>query len=64
MLLLDDVISPLDKRVQRDIFFKLFKHNLSHKTRVVVNSNFGFLPHFDKIVVMDEGRIVEVGSYS
>ena len=34
------------------------------QVRVLVTHGLGFLPQCDKIVVMDKGRITEVGSYS
>ena len=34
------------------------------QVRILVTHGVGFLPQCDKIVVMDEGRITEVGSYS
>ena len=36
---------------------------LSRKTRLVVTHNISILPDFDKIVVVKEGRISEIGTY-
>ena len=33
------------------------------QTRVLVTHGLGFLPQCDLIVVMDDGKIIEVGSY-
>ena len=36
---------------------------LARKTRLVVTHNISILPDFDKIVVVKEGRISEIGTY-
>lgn len=34
------------------------------QTRVLVTHGIGFLPQCDKIIVMEEGQITEIGSYA
>ncbi|GFO14038.1 canalicular multispecific organic anion transporter 1 [Plakobranchus ocellatus] len=63
--IMDDPLSAVDAQVGKHIF----KHVLSNKgllrskTRIISTHSVHWLPLMDKIIVMDQGRIVEVGSY-
>lgn len=63
--LFDDPLSAVDSHVGKHIFEKLIGHTgiLKNKTRVLVTHAIGFLPRVDKIVVMKNGQISEVGTY-
>ncbi|OWF55505.1 multidrug resistance-associated protein 1-like [Mizuhopecten yessoensis] len=63
--LLDDPLSAVDSHVGKAIFDKVISHDglLKGKTRVLVTHGIHWLPKVDKIIVMDNGRITEMGSY-
>ena len=62
---LDDPLSAVDAHVGKHIFEKVIgpKGILRNKTRVLVTHAINYLPRVDKIVVMNEGRITETGTY-
>ncbi|XP_077439067.1 ATP-binding cassette sub-family C member 2 [Vanacampus margaritifer] len=64
--LLDDPLSAVDSHVGKHIFDKVIGPNgiLKNKTRVLVTHGVSFLPHVDEIVVLVDGVVSEVGSYS
>jgi len=62
--LLDDPMSALDVQVGKSVFRQAIMEYLRGKTRVVTTHNPGILQHFDHIVIMDEGRIVDQGSFA
>lgn len=37
---------------------------LKNKTRIVATHSLAYLPYFDRVVLMEEGRIVEQGTYA
>ena len=63
--LLDDPLSAVDAHVGKHIFDKVIGPTglLKNKTRVLVTHGVKFLPYFDKIVVLKDGAISEVGTY-
>ncbi|XP_033725264.1 multidrug resistance-associated protein 1-like [Pecten maximus] len=63
--LLDDPLSAVDSHVGKAIFDKVVSNDglLKGKTRILVTHGIHWLPKVDKIIVMDNGRISEVGSY-
>ena len=61
--LLDDPISALDINVGKKVMEEGFIRYLKGKTRIIVTHALAYLPYFDHIIVMDEGRIVEQGTY-
>ncbi|XP_076446983.1 multidrug resistance-associated protein 1-like [Babylonia areolata] len=64
--LLDDPLSAVDSHVGKAIFTDVIgpKGMLKGKTRVLVTHGIHWLPLVDEIVVLKEGQISEVGSYS
>ncbi|KAM3916377.1 multidrug resistance-associated protein 1-like [Leptodactylus fuscus] len=64
--LLDDPLSAVDAHVGQHLFEHVIGPNglLKGKTRVLVTHGISFLPQVDKIIVMSDGRISEVGTYS
>ncbi|XP_076438353.1 ATP-binding cassette sub-family C member 3-like [Babylonia areolata] len=63
--LLDDPLSAVDSRVGKHIFRKVIGASgmLKNKTRVLVTHGIHWLPMCDSIVVMEEGHIVQSGTY-
>lgn len=64
--LLDDPLSAVDSHVGKHIFEEVIGPCgvLKNKVRVLVTHGVGFLSQCDQIVVMDGGRITEVGTYN
>ncbi|XP_033725267.1 LOW QUALITY PROTEIN: multidrug resistance-associated protein 1-like [Pecten maximus] len=63
--LFDDPLSAVDSHVGKAIFDKVVSNDglLKGKTRILVTHGIHWLPKVDKIIVMNNGRISEVGSY-
>ncbi|XP_069101813.1 multidrug resistance-associated protein 1-like isoform X2 [Argopecten irradians] len=63
--LFDDPLSAVDSHVGKAIFDKVIGNEglLKGKTRILVTHGVHWLPKVDKIIVMDNGQISEVGSY-
>ena len=63
--LLDDPLSAVDAHVGKHLFDEVIGPGglLQNKTRILVTHSVRFLPVMDKIVVLKEGRISEVGTY-
>uniref|UniRef100_A0A672I7Q8 ATP-binding cassette, sub-family C (CFTR/MRP), member 2 n=1 Tax=Salarias fasciatus TaxID=181472 RepID=A0A672I7Q8_SALFA len=64
--LLDDPLSAVDAHVGKHLFENVIgpKGILQNKTRILVTHGVSFLPHVDEIVVLVDGVVSEVGSYS
>ncbi|KAL8585023.1 hypothetical protein ACOMHN_043659 [Nucella lapillus] len=64
--LLDDPLSAVDSHVGKHIFDNVIgpQGMMQGKTRILVTHGIGFLSQVDKIVVLKEGVISEVGSFS
>uniref|UniRef100_A0A8B9RAQ1 ABC-type glutathione-S-conjugate transporter n=1 Tax=Astyanax mexicanus TaxID=7994 RepID=A0A8B9RAQ1_ASTMX len=64
--LLDDPLSAVDAHVGKHLFEKVIgpRGLLKDKTRILVTHGISFLPYVDEIVVLVEGVVSEVGSYS
>lgn len=65
IFLLDDPLSAVDPEVGQKIFDSVIGPNglLKRKTRVLVTHDAKFLPVVDKIVVMSNGEVSQVGTY-
>uniref|UniRef100_A0A6I8MXX3 Multidrug resistance-associated protein 1 n=2 Tax=Ornithorhynchus anatinus TaxID=9258 RepID=A0A6I8MXX3_ORNAN len=63
--LFDDPLSAVDAHVGKHIFEKVIgpKGLLRNKTRILVTHGISYLPQVDKIIVMSEGKISEMGSH-
>ncbi|XP_053313014.1 ATP-binding cassette sub-family C member 2-like [Spea bombifrons] len=63
--LLDDPLSAVDVHVGKHLFDKVIGINglLRKKTRILVTHSLTVLPQADLIVVMEGGKIVQVGTY-
>ncbi|TMW62206.1 hypothetical protein Poli38472_009699 [Pythium oligandrum] len=64
ILILDDPLSAVDPHVAHAIFNECIVGLAKDKTRLLVlNSHYELLPHADKILVVQHGRIVGDGKY-
>ncbi|NWX83397.1 MRP1 protein, partial [Nothoprocta pentlandii] len=65
LYLLDDPLSAVDVHVGKHLFDKLIGRSglLKSKTRVLVTHNLTLLPQADLVIMMEEGRISEMGTY-
>ncbi|KAL5019777.1 hypothetical protein ScPMuIL_002669 [Solemya velum] len=63
--LLDDPLSAVDSHVGKHMFQKVIGSTglLRNKTRVLVTHGIHWLPMVDMVVVMEDGRISETGTY-
>ncbi|RUS86781.1 hypothetical protein EGW08_005441, partial [Elysia chlorotica] len=63
--IMDDPLSAVDAQVGKHIFKHVLsdKGMLRSKTRIISTHAIHWLPLMDKIIVMDQGRIAEYGSY-
>lgn len=62
--LFDDPLSAVDALVGRHIFKDCFLRELRKKTRVLITHRLEYLSHADKIVIMEDGRVAESGSFN
>ncbi|XP_077150158.1 multidrug resistance-associated protein 1-like [Ranitomeya variabilis] len=64
--LLDDPLSAVDVHVGKHLFDKVIGYNglLKNKTRILVTHSLTVLPLVDLIVVMEDGRIGQTGTYA
>jgi ABC-type multidrug transport system fused ATPase/permease subunit len=63
LVLLDDPLSALDSHVARTVMEKGIVQWLKGRTRILCTHALQFLPYSDRIVVMNSGQIVEIGTY-
>ncbi|ORY64744.1 P-loop containing nucleoside triphosphate hydrolase protein [Leucosporidium creatinivorum] len=63
-VLLDDPLSAVDAHVGAFIFNEAIMGTLSGKTRILVTHALHVLPHADEILVLENGRIAERGTYT
>ncbi|CAH0480039.1 unnamed protein product [Peronospora belbahrii] len=61
--LLDDILSAVDSHVGHDIFKECIKNCLKNKLVILVTHGLTFLSECDKIMVLENGLIVEEGTY-
>ncbi|XP_048244120.1 ATP-binding cassette sub-family C member 4-like [Haliotis rufescens] len=61
--LLDDPLSAVDPKVGKHIFHSCICDVLQSKTRVLVTHQLQYLKFVDRIVVMSEGQILDIGNY-
>lgn len=62
--LIDDALSALDPQVGNSILENVFKSELSGKTRVIVTHKLNLLKNFDRVIVINLGKIVFDGTYN
>lgn len=59
---LDDPVSALDPAVAEEVFSELILGDLQGKTRILATHRLEFAERADRIIFMDQGRIVEIGT--
>jgi len=65
--MLDDPLSAVDAHVGRHIFEKVISSTtgiLKNKTRILVTHGVTHLPKMDRIVLLENGEIAEIGTFS
>lgn len=62
ILILDDCLSAVDTNTEKRILGYL-KDEISDKTAIIITHRIYSLLSFDKIIVLDEGRVVETGTH-
>ncbi len=62
IVIFDDCLSAVDARTEKEIIGNLYRF-LNDKTAVIITHRIFSLFEFDKIIVLDEGKIVEQGKH-
>ena len=62
--LLDDPLASTDSKVGNKIFTKAFNKYLKNKARILVTNEINNLSTVDKIIYMEQGRIIFTGSFN
>lgn len=62
ILILDDCLSAVDAKTEKEITSNLAGY-LKNKTSIVITHRIFSLLHFDKIIVLEEGKIIEEGTH-
>ena len=62
IIILDDALSAVDAKTEKEILNNLNQY-LDTKTAIVITHRIFSLLHFDKIVVLDDGTIAEIGTH-
>lgn len=62
IIILDDCLSAVDTKTEKQIL-GYFNASLSDKTAIIITHRIYSLLAFDKIIVLDEGKIVEEGTH-
>ncbi len=63
ILLLDDLLSAVDVHVGKFLMTESLLKFAKDKTRILVTHALYYLKYVDKVLVFEDGRIVEQGSY-
>ncbi len=62
IVVFDDCLSAVDAKTEKEILNNLYQY-LQHKTALIITHRIFSLFDFDRIVVLEEGRIVESGTH-
>jgi len=62
IVVFDDCLSAVDAKTEKEILANLHQY-LQHKTAVIITHRIFSLLDFDRIIVLEEGRIVETGTH-
>ena len=63
IVVFDDCLSAVDVNTEKEILNNLYQY-LQNKTAIIITHRIFSLFDFDKIVVLEEGKIVETGTHS
>ena len=64
VIIMDDPISALDTHTRKKIFDQVFQGLLKDKTRILVTHAVDFMHLADKVVIMNQGKILAQGTYN
>ncbi|HPR16810.1 MAG TPA: ATP-binding cassette domain-containing protein, partial [Candidatus Cloacimonadota bacterium] len=62
ILILDDALSAVDTKTEKSILDDLVKLR-KNKTTIIISHRISSIQHADKIIVLNDGRIVEEGNH-
>ena len=62
IVILDDCLSAVDTNTEKQILH-YFNHVIQDKTAIIITHRIYSLLHFDWIIVLDEGQVVEAGTH-
>ena len=63
ILLLDDLLSAVDVHVGKFMMTETLLKYAKDKTRILVTHALYYLKYVDQVIILDEGKIIEQGSY-
>jgi len=61
LIILDEALNAIDEKTEMEVYNNIIKRNCSV---LLVTHRINSISNFDKIVVLNQGHIVEVGSHS
>ncbi len=62
MIILDEPTSAIDAKAEYEIFNSIFEH-YKDKTALIVSHRFSTVRRADRIIVLDQGKVIEEGSH-
>jgi ATP-binding cassette subfamily B protein len=62
IVLFDDSLSAVDTKTEQEII-SFLEDSLSQKTTIMVTHRLNILSEFDRVIVMEQGKIIEQGSH-
>lgn len=62
-VIFDDCLSAVDAKTEREITASLYKY-LQDKTAIIITHRIFSLFHFDRIIVLEDGQMVESGTHA
>ncbi|MDP4130661.1 MAG: ABC transporter ATP-binding protein, partial [Bacteroidota bacterium] len=63
IVIFDDCLSAVDSRTEKEIINRLYAY-LQHKTALIITHRIFALFEFDRIIVLDNGSIIETGTHT
>ncbi len=64
IVILDDSLSAVDVDTEAKLLEQLINGEWKTKARILITHRLSVLPKVDRVIFMDQGRIVDVGSYA
>jgi ATP-binding cassette subfamily B protein len=62
ILILDDATSSVDTKTEA-LIQKAWSQNFPHTTKIIISQRFSSLTHADKIIVLDQGKLNQIGTH-